>query len=272
MDEKIRVNNLLDSIRRDAIRKVQGKEVTEQVYSSILEIVKLARAAGKGGLLELEETMENDMKNEKSGLDNITILPMGIEYVVDGMDSEILAEILTSKYWVKNPQEMEALAYYICIQGIFMIQESLPVYHLEALLTALLPEKCIAEYEKRKEDKMPEQASKTLADALLEKELGLPRRSTIIRNALEEKISQVTESVIKCSMQRLGDDAWNAFVLRGLSKDGKAKLLSCMTTIHRNAVLETEACMGPIRQIDIEDAMVKFLEYIEETEGERAAV
>lgn len=268
MEEKIWVKELLDDVRKDAIRKSLGKSVTEQVYYAIIEMVKLAKVAGKEGLLALEEAMRDDLEAGKleSDLNNITVLSMGIAHIVDGTEDYIIAEILTTKYWVKNPQGMEALAYYIYIQGIIMIKECLPAWHLEALLTALLPEECMAEYERRKEEKIPEQTPKTLMEMLMEKELNLPRQSIIIRNALEEKLAQVTESVIKICMQKLNsdDNGAIAIVMRGLSKTYREKLLSCMSSIRRNNVLETEAYMGPVLTADIEDAMVKFLECLEE--------
>ena len=219
----------------------------------------------------MKDALENGTLEPE--LNNITILPMGIEYIVDGMEDDVMVEILTTKYWVKNPQGMEALAYYIFIRGMTMIRENLPIYYMEALLTALLPEECIAEYKSREEERIPEQASKTKMEVLLEKELDLPRRSIIIRNALEEKMDQVAESVVKAGLQKLDrdDDRWSALVLRGLSEAGKKKLLSCMSPIRRNAVLETEANMGPLRLIDIEDTMVKLLECFEETENENGA-
>lgn len=147
-----------------------------------------------------------------------------------------------------------------------MIREDLPVYYLEALLTALLPEECITEYKKRKEERIPEQASKTQMEVLLKKELNLPERSIIIRNALEEKMNQAADSVIKSSIQKLDadDGVWSTLILRGLSKTSRKKLLSCMPAIRRNVVLETEAYMGPVQTIDIEDAMVKLLEALRE--------
>ena len=103
-------------------------------------------------------------------------------------------------------------------------------------------------------------------EMLIEKEVNLPRQSIIIRNALEEKLDQATESVIKTSMQKLNsdDNGGIAIVMRGLSKTYREKLLSCMSSIRRNTVLETEAYMGPVLTADIEDAMVKFLECLEE--------
>lgn len=275
MEEKIWVKELLDDVRKDAIRKSQGKKVTEQVYSAIIQLLKLTKVAYKEGLVALEQEMRDDLENGtlEPELNNIAILPMGIEYIVDGTEDDVMVEILTTKYWVKNPQGMEALVYYIFILGMTMIRENLPVYYMETLLTALLPEECIAEYEQRKEDRIPEQASKTQMEKLLEKELDLPRKSIIIRNALEEKMNQVAESVVKTSIQKIDgdDDGWIALVLKGLSEAGKKKVVSCMSPIRRNVILETEACMGPVRLIDIEDTMVKFLECLEKTENENGA-
>lgn len=272
MEEKIWVKELLDDVRKDAIRKSQGKKVTEQVYSAIIQLLKLTKVAYKEGLVALEEEMRDDLENGtlEPELNNIAILPMGIEYIVDGTEDDVLAEMLTTKYWVNNPQGMEALVYYIFIRGMVMIRENLSVYYMETLLTALLPEGCIAEFERRKENRIPEQASKTQMEKLLEKEWDLPRKSIIIRNVLEEKMDQVAESVVKAGLQKLDrdDDRWSAFVLRGLSGTGKKKVLFCMSPVRRNAVLEIEAYMGPIRVIDIEDALVKFLECLEKTENE----
>lgn len=266
------MNHLLDDVRKDAIRKSQGKKVTEQVYSAIIQLVKLTKLAYRDGLLLLDEEIKN--KNLEPELGSITVLPIGIECIVDGTEDDILVEILTTKYWVKNPQGMEALAYYICIRGITMIRELIPVYYLESLLTALLPEECIADYEKRKKEKIPEQTSKSRMEVLLEKELDLSEKSIIIRNALEDKIDHASDFSISAAIQKLDkdDDGWCAFVLRGLSKSGKQKLLSYMSPIHRNAVLETEAYLGPVRIIDIENTMMKFLECIEETEKKTMTV
>ncbi|MCH5267492.1 MAG: hypothetical protein J1E62_04025 [Lachnospiraceae bacterium] len=275
MEKKIWMNYLLDAVRKDAIRKSRGKEVTGQVYAAIFQLLKLQEVARKNGLLALEDEMKDELENGKlePELNSITILPIGIQYMVDGTELEILVKILTTKYWVKNPQGMEALAYFICIQGVVMIQEGEPTYYLEGLLTALLPEECIAEYERRKEERMLDQPSKTHMEMLLEEEVDLPRRSIIIRNVLEEKINQASESVMKAGMQKLENDGavHVALILRGLSKAGKKKTLSCISRIRRDAILEMEEHMGPVRTIDIEDAMVKFLECFEETEDENAA-
>jgi len=177
--------------------------------------------------------------------------------------NDVIVEILTTKYWAKNPQGMEALAYYICIQGIIMSRRDLSVYFLEALFTALLPEECMVEYERRKEDRIPEQTSGERLEKFIETEPDLPRRSIIIRNVLEEKINQSTESAMKASMEKLGSDI--AIAVKGLSKLSKKKLFSCMSSNRRNTVWEDVEFMGPLRSIDVEDVMVKFLEYLEET-------
>lgn len=170
MEEKIWVKELVDDVRKDAIRKSQGKKVTEQVYSAIIQLLKLTKVAYKEGLVALEEEMRDDLENGhlEPGLDHIAILPIGIEYIIDGTEDDVMVEMLTTKYWVKNPQGMEALAYYICMRGVTMIRENLPIYYMEALLTALLPEECMAEYERRKEDRIPKQASKTQMEKFLE--------------------------------------------------------------------------------------------------------
>lgn len=260
----------LDDVKMDAIKKAQGKEVTEQVYAAIIQMQKVANYARKEGLLDLEKEAQSEPE-----LRSLSILQMGVEYIASGMDYDIITEVLTTKYWVKNPQGMEALTCYICILGLLQIEDigsgDLSPYAMELILTALLPEECMEEYERQKEKRMPKQVEKTLLEQILEREPKLPRRSTIISNILEEKINQATDAVMKAGIAKLESTDHHrgiSIVLRGLNRTCKEKLLSFVSPTRRNIILEDEQYMGPIRVVDIEDAMVGLLECFEEVERE----
>lgn len=277
-ETKLWIYHLLEDVRNDAIKKARGKEVTKQVYAAIIQILKLSDLARKDGILALALDDEDGNLQFEPELCSMSILRRGIGYISSGLDDTnfCFTEILVTRYWIKNPQGMEALAYYICILGLTQISIGIKTgdfspYAQEELLTALLPEEYMAEYEREKEKRIPKQAKKTLLEKLLEKEIELSRGSIIIRNVLEEKMENVTDVIIKAGIQKLVETCENytftiACALRGLNKRYKEKLLSCMSQIFINVILEAEVYMGPIRMVDIDNAMVSLLEYFEETE------
>ncbi|HBI63283.1 MAG TPA: hypothetical protein DDY31_19085 [Lachnospiraceae bacterium] len=261
----------MDSIKKDVIKKTRGMKVTEQVYIAIIQMLKLSRAAGKEGVFAMEFDVLDNGKLEPE-LDDITILPMAIRCVCGGMDPEWFREIMDTKYWVKDPQGMEALVYYICMDGISMIGVGMPEHFLERLLTALLPDECMPEYERLKEERMPQQTMEEIIEEFIEEEPHIPRRCMIIRNVLEEKINQATES----SIQKLvGSDIVDAFdiaiVMRGLNKTSKKKIFSCMSPGRREVIWKKVNSLFLESQGDFEAGMVKFLECFEKTEQENAA-
>ena len=160
--ENIWAYGLLEDVKRDAIRKADGKKPTVQVYAAIQQILQLDRWACKEGLLLLDEALDDVAEDIQSELAGLSILPVGIDYITGGKDFDLIAEMLSAQYWTKNPQGMEALANYICIRGLVEILngEHSP-YNLELLLKSFLTEECKAGYESYKAEIYPEPVPET---------------------------------------------------------------------------------------------------------------
>lgn len=262
--ENIWAYGLLEDVKRDAVRKADGKKPTVQVYAAIQQILQLDRWARKEGLLLLDQALDDAA--EDTGL---SILSVGIDYITGGKDFDLTAEMLAAQYWTKKPQGMEALANYICIRGLVEILngEHSP-YNLELLLKSFLTEECKAGYESYKAERYPEPVPDTPKEKLEKTYVKFGAMGSLLRNTLEEKLAHVPEQTIKEAIQEMRDDESPLFLaVKGLSTAGREKLFSCMSETRVDSICEDIEYMGPVRAADIEDAFVWLIESIEAVSG-----
>lgn len=134
---------IMDAVRRDALEKSRSIVLTEKseellarTISGIMEMDAIVR---QEGLLTLEERV-----TKLEGKDFIEkLLKKGGELFVDGFAPDELEEFLTTMYWVKAPNESEALAAYMVIRGLCLIQARISSFFVERLLFAMIPEQCM---------------------------------------------------------------------------------------------------------------------------------
>ncbi len=255
--ENIWSYGLLEDVKRDALRKADGEKPAVQVYAAVKQILDLDRLAAKEGLLALEDAT-GDIQPE---LADLSIIPEGIDYIVSGFGLDLTAEMLCAGYWTKNPQGMEALAFFICIRGLVEIQRvEYSTYALELLLKSFLTEECRIGYEAYKAEREPLKKPVTPQEKLMEKELELGTKGSLIRNRLEEMLDHAPDSVVKEMIYKIGPEL--ALAIRGLSNKGKERLFSCMQKTRSDSICEDIEYMGPVREVDIEDAFVCMIDCI----------
>lgn len=273
--ENIWAYSLLEDVKKDAIRKAGEEKPAVQVYAAIQQILQLNRLARREGLLALEEVLDDSAGELQPELAGLSVLPVGLDYIICGMDFDLTAEMLAAHYWAKNPQGMEALAVYICIRGLVEIQNGeyckYSPYNLELLLKSFLTEECKAGYESYRAEKEPGPMEKLLEY----KESKLTTRGSLLRNALEETLAHVPDRIIKEAIWKMGEKQdLLVWIVIGLSKAGRKRLLSCMSEIRVGSICEDieykEYITPPmVRQADIENAFACLIDTIEAISGEK---
>jgi len=266
--EKMRAYGLLEEVKKDALRKVDGMKPDRLVYALIQKLISLQRMVFKEGLLALEEAV-HELPPEFA---NLPYMTRGIaEYVITGIDPDLVVEMLETEYWAKNPQGMEALIFYICIRGIMEIQsgQNSP-YVLELLLKSVLTEEGRAEYERYKEEEGLAIKPKTPREELEEIDLQFCTKGKILRKTLEEMLAHVSDGILKKAVCKMKNEHESDLELtvKGLSSDYRKRLFSCMSEAWQDQICEDLTCIGPVRAVDIEDAFVCLIDCIEGISGE----
>ena len=62
-----------------------------------------------------------------------------VDYMTTNMPQDILLETLTASYWNRNPQGSEALAFFIVIRSMLLIQEGIEPVYFEVLMDDYIP-------------------------------------------------------------------------------------------------------------------------------------
>lgn len=133
------MNLVMENVRRHAIEQIRSqplrKEEQEQLFDAIAEVLILSRIGREEGLLSLESAAEEmDKKIVHSEL-----LKNAVNLVCDGTDPDIIAEILTSNYWVDSQSRIEYVVGYIYVRGILLVQDGINPRALEDILYAIVP-------------------------------------------------------------------------------------------------------------------------------------
>ena len=128
--------SLLYEVRKDALAKAKGMEVDERFWSMIYHMGRMIQETQKEGLLALDERIKTVPAQIGFGQD----MQLAALYVCDALDAEVITEMLTARYWVKDLQGKDALLYFMMILSFLKIQDGSSRYVLENLLLAYLPD------------------------------------------------------------------------------------------------------------------------------------
>ncbi len=129
--EKMSNANLLCAVRKDVIdRDKDYKDIN--LIACILDYVETASREKVDGLLQEIAGYPRDIP-----LFDITI--KGMEYILKGMGTDELVEVLTKDYWESPVKDSFAFDKYMGILEVIMIKEEFPIQRVQQiLLTELL--------------------------------------------------------------------------------------------------------------------------------------
>lgn len=246
---------LLYEVRKDALIKSKNTKHGERLFAMMYYMDRLIRAAGKEGLLALEEAAK-EIPPETEFCQEIQT---AVSYVCDGFDAEDLTEILTARYWVKAPQGEEALLHFMIILSMLRIWEGASPYLLERLLVACLPDETAKKYRAYKKQNSLEKHERTPMEALLNNPPNIGEGGIIvIKRILEDNAAHADENVLK-NVVHAAKKSDLVISLKGLSIPARKKIFSVMPDHKAEEYAGECEDMGPVRQIDIMAAMSELI-------------
>lgn len=257
-NQKNNILQLLYEVRRDAFSKAKWEEPYERFFGMIHLMLELNKTARKEGVLALEEavgklTPENVFYQD---------VQSAIAFVVDGIDSEDVTELLTSRYFAKNLQGDDAMLYFLLISAVLRIQSGAPPRLLECLLVACLPDGVAEQYSVYKKQ-FPQEHKPTPKESLLASSPNFEEGGiSVVKELLEKRIEDSDEKILKRTVhdvQKLD----LVISLKGLSVSAKRKLFSVMPNSMADEYAEECEFMGPVRLIDVIAAMSEFIAVFE---------
>ena len=120
--------------KRRSAGEVSGAE-RERIVFFWSRMIQISYNVRKKGLLALQEGIK-DLDPEK---DEEFYLTKAAKLLIDGMEWDLMEEILASMYFGSNVQGNMALVYYIIFRGILMIQRSQSPYEIESVIRSVIP-------------------------------------------------------------------------------------------------------------------------------------
>lgn len=254
---------LLYEVRKDAFSKVKWEEPYERFFDMIHLMLELNKTARKEGLLALEEAV-GKIPSETIFYQDVQSSLMS---VIDGMDSEDVTELFTSRYFAKNLQGDNAMLYFLMICAVIRIQSGVPQHLLECLLVACLPDEAAEQYETYKKQ-FPKELRPTPKESLFARSPDFEEGGIlIVKELLEEKIEQADVKILKKVIKERGENDIPV-ALKGLSIPAKKKLFSALPEHRADELAEECESMGPVRAIDVMTAFAElaavFKKYQEE--------
>lgn len=258
MEEQNNNLPLLYEVRKDAFSKAKWEEPYERFFGMIHLMLELNKTARKEGLLALEEAVGKILPENVFYQD----VQSAMTFVVDGIGSEDVTELLTSRYFAKDLQGDDAMLYFLLISAVLRIQSGAPPRLLECLLVACLPDGVAEQYSVYKkqfpQEPMPTPKESLLASSPYFEEGGI----LVVKELLEKRIVDSDEKILKRAVhdvQKLD----LAISLKGLSVSAKRKLFSVMSDSMADEYAEECEFMGPVRLIDVIAAMSEFIAVFE---------
>lgn len=254
---------LLYEVRKDAFSKAKWEEPYERFFDMIHLMLELNKIARKEGLLALEEAV-GKLPPETIFYKDVQ---SSLTFVVDGIDSEDVTELLTSRYFAKNLQGDDAMLYFLMISAVIRIQSGTPQHLLEFLLVVCLPDGAAEQYETYKKQ-FPQESKPTPREHLLASSPNFEKGGIlIVKELLEEKIEQADVEILKKVIKERGENDI-PIALKGLSIPAKKKLFSALPVHKADELAEECEFMGPVRAIDVMAAFAElaavFKKYQEE--------
>ena len=244
--------SLLYEVRKDALAKAKGMEVDERFWCMIYHMGRMIQETQKEGLLALDERIKAVPAQIGFGQD----MQLAALYVCDALDAEVITEMLTARYWVKDLQGKDALLYFMMILSFLKIQDGSSRYVLENLLLAYLPDDAWEQFAAFKKQYQPPEP--TLAQRLLNTNASVGKGGILyMKQLLETKIEQADRILLKKVIKAERNHCF-VISLKGLSSSAKKKLFSVIPEHQAEEYAQEAAYMGPVRQLDVMMALAEM--------------
>ncbi|MDE7478779.1 MAG: hypothetical protein K2M91_12690 [Lachnospiraceae bacterium] len=114
-----------------------AEEKKEEISAAMRLIECMQKKAEDEGLLALEE-MVDDIKSSKAPYADF--LPDKVLMITEGTYANLVIEIMVNQFYVRNPDDFEAVILYIYMIGLLMIQEKVFIERTGRSL--MLPQEC----------------------------------------------------------------------------------------------------------------------------------
>lgn len=252
------MNKLLEDVRMDAFRKAEAAEGGDRLVRLVGNLLILAMTARKEGLLALEEKAEELEKQAEKLHDNFTTVMEGVTYVADGMEEEVILDILTARYWRRNVSGIEALMEYLAIGAIAKIPLGEEIWKLEKWLMAHLTEKEREKYLEERHHYIEEKKVTPLEEMLSSENTFEDPEINCVKSLLEEQIQKASDEKIRGVLEKM-DEGDIVCALRGLSIAAKKKICYAVSRRAAESYAESDMYMGPLRCIDILERLAAML-------------
>lgn len=118
MDMSGALASIGSQVRKSAGHVVEEKR--EEVKQALNLMKRIQKKTEREGLLALEE-MVNDIKSSQAPYADF--LPDKIMLIVDGVYGNLVTEIMVNQFYVRKPDDFEAVVLYIYMRGLKMLQE-----------------------------------------------------------------------------------------------------------------------------------------------------
>ncbi len=135
----------------EEIRRIRSEDASEistdgdaMLIDTVDKILELSEMARNRGLLELERCI-----SEIEGFPGRKYLKSMFAFILDGVDPELLEEMLLARYISSDLRNYRALQYIIMVRGVSGIQSGLHPRVLAEMLLYMLPEETAEEYKRK---------------------------------------------------------------------------------------------------------------------------
>jgi hypothetical protein len=136
------VDKLLYDIRKDGVKKANLSKITEYDVKMLAETLGTMKAMSEIcqdeedvlALMQVSDTVKIE------GYDDLQdFIGAIVDYMTTNMPQDLLLETLTASYWNRNPQGVEALAFFIVIRSMLLIMEGIDPVFFEVLMDDYIP-------------------------------------------------------------------------------------------------------------------------------------
>ncbi|MCR4781762.1 MAG: hypothetical protein K5851_03295 [Lachnospiraceae bacterium] len=136
------MDKLLYDVRKDGVKKANSIKLTEYDVKMLAETLGTMKAMSE--ICQNEDDilalMQVSDAVQIEGYPELQDFIGGVvDYMTTNMPQDILLETLTASYWNRNPQGSEALAFFIVIRSMLLIQEGIEPVYFEVLMDDYIP-------------------------------------------------------------------------------------------------------------------------------------
>ena len=136
------MDKLLYDIRKDGVKKANLAKITEYDVKMLAETLGTMKAMAEIcqdeddvlALMQVSDTVK--IEGYEDLQDFIGAI---VDYLTTNMPQDLLLETLTASYWNRNPQGVEALAFFIVIRSMLLIMEGIDPVFFEVLMDDYIP-------------------------------------------------------------------------------------------------------------------------------------